>query len=420
MTRLLRVIVHNWPLKLAAIGLATLLYAGLVLSQSTQTFNGVIQVKVINQPEDTFMLKAVDPVTEVRYFSPSGAVPFTSTFTATVDVADVEPGSGPVSVPVVIESADARINVIGSTPDVVTIQLDELVTRENVPVMIDYGTPPEGFEVGDVTVTPPSVSVSGPASVVDRIVGVQGTVQIQPSGIMVDQDVLLTAVDEVGGTVSPVNVEPRTARVQIPVFQNRRSRTVPVRPVITGTPAAGFEVASVTVLPATVTVEGSAEQLSELAKADTEPVSVTGASGDIRTSIGLALPSGIVPLGDAEVTVTVTLRPVTATRTFETGVELTGTRSDLVYTVPVQSILVVIGGSVAELDRLEGAALVADLDVSGLAAGTTAVPVTVDLPVGLTLVSATPPTVQVTVTAAPVPSASPAGLVVPSASPAGG
>ena len=35
-TRVLGIIVHNWPLKLAAIGLATLLYGGLVLSQSTR------------------------------------------------------------------------------------------------------------------------------------------------------------------------------------------------------------------------------------------------------------------------------------------------------------------------------------------------------------------------------------------------
>ena len=40
MTRLLRFVIHNWPLKLAAIGLATLLYGGLVLSQTTQDFPG--------------------------------------------------------------------------------------------------------------------------------------------------------------------------------------------------------------------------------------------------------------------------------------------------------------------------------------------------------------------------------------------
>ena len=35
--RILLLLVHNWPLKLAAVGLATLLYGGLVVSQSTRT-----------------------------------------------------------------------------------------------------------------------------------------------------------------------------------------------------------------------------------------------------------------------------------------------------------------------------------------------------------------------------------------------
>ncbi len=264
------------------------------------------------------------------------------------------------------------------------------------------------------------MSVSGPATVVDQIVGVQGSVQIQASGISVDQDVALTPIDKLGNAVSPVNVQPRTARVKIPVFENRQSRTLPVRPVITGTPAAGFEVASVTVLPTAVTVEGGAEPLSQLAEADTEPVSVTGASSDIKTSVGLALPSGIVPLGDPQVTVSVTLRPVTSTRTFEAGVTLTGTREGLAYDVQIDRVLVTVGGSVADLDRLEGANLVADLDVSALEPGTSNVPVTLDLPAGLTLVSASPPTVPVTVVALPGASASPAGIVVPSSSPGGG
>lgn len=419
MTRLLRVVVHNWPLKLAAIGLATLLYAGLVLSQSTQTFNGIIPVTTVNQPDDTFMVKTLDPVTEVRYFSPTGAVPITSTFTATVDVGDVEPGSGPTSVPVIVTSTDDRINVIGSTPDVVTVQLDDLVTRADVPVMIDYGTPPEGYEVGDVTVTPPTVSVSGPASVVDQVVSVRGTVQIQASGISVDQDVLLAPIDNVGDAVSPVNVEPRTVRVQIPVFQNRQSLTVPVRPVIVGSPAAGFEVASVAVLPTAVTVQGGAEQLSTLAQADTEPVSITGASTDITAVVGLALPSGIVPLGDDRITVTVTLRPVTATRSFEGGINLVGGTTGRTYDIDVDRVLLIIGGSTADLDRLQGSSVVADIDVSDLEPGTTNVPVTVDLPAGLTLVSATPPTVAVTVVEL-APSASPAGVVPASPSPSGG
>ena len=84
---------------------------------------------------------------------------------------------------------------------------------------------------------------------------------------------------------------------------------------------------------------------------------------------------------------------------------------------------ITIGGSVADLDRLNGATLVVDLDVSGLKPGTTDVPVAIDLPPGLTLVSASPSKVPVTVTAPPVsptPSASlsPASAA-PSASPSG-
>ena len=46
MRRVLGIIVHNWPLKLAAIGLATLMYGGLALSQNTQTFQGVVPVRL--------------------------------------------------------------------------------------------------------------------------------------------------------------------------------------------------------------------------------------------------------------------------------------------------------------------------------------------------------------------------------------
>ena len=53
MRRIVGIIVHNWPLKLAAIGLATLMYGGLALSQNTQTFPGVIPVRYINEPKDT-------------------------------------------------------------------------------------------------------------------------------------------------------------------------------------------------------------------------------------------------------------------------------------------------------------------------------------------------------------------------------
>ncbi len=56
-------------------------------------------------------------------------------------------------------------------------------------------------------------------------------------------------VDKLGNALSPLDVTPATARVTIPVFSDQQSRTLPVNPVITGTPAAGFEIESVVVSP---------------------------------------------------------------------------------------------------------------------------------------------------------------------------
>ena len=62
-------------------------------------------------------------------------------------------------------------------------------------------------------------------------------------------------------------------------------------------------------------------------------------------------------------------------------------------------ILVTIGGSVADLDRMSGTAVVVDIDVTGLQPGTVTVDVTMNLPTGTTLVSASPASVSVTITA---------------------
>lgn len=421
MTRILGLVVHNWPLKLAAVGLASLLYGGLVLSESAATLPVSIQIEIVGQPDDTFMLKALPPVDEIRYLSPSGVPAISSTFTAEVDVSGVTPGSGPVSLPVVVKSIDQRITVVDWSPDRVTVQLDELVERE-VPVTVNPGTIPDGLGIGTTTVDPSTVIVSGPASVVGTVVAAQAAPVIQASGLSVDQDLALTAIDRLGDPVSPVKLEPDTARVQIPVFPNVDSRTITIGPVVTGTPAAGFEVATITADPTAVTVKGDAERLAALDSIETEPVSVSGASKTVEATVGLAPPDGVAPIDADTVRVTVTFRPVNSTRAFEVGFRYVGDDIAFRYSIPTDRVLVTIGGSVADLDRLDGATLVADLDVGDLRPGTTDVPVTMDLPEGLTLVSANPATIPVTVTAVPPAAASPSAppaSASPSASPSG-
>lgn len=411
MSRFARILVHNWPLKLAATGLAVLLYAGVLLSQNTQSYPGAIPVEVVGRPPGTVLLSPIPPVTLVRYFAPPDVNPVTGTFIASVNLSGVDPRAGSSSVAVTVRSVDPRINVLGSEPAFVSIRLERLKSK-TVPVRVSLGPLASGLDLGKTTFEPTTVTVSGPESAVAEVAAVRADVVIDPGGLDFDADVPLIPVDGIGNAVRPIEVSPATARVTIPVFTDRQSRSLPVTPVLTGTPAAGFEIAAVAVDPAVVTVEGDADQLAQLTQLDTLAVSVAGASSDVSATVALDAPTGVVPLGTDTVRVTVTFRPVTASRTFSAGLRLVGARPGLTYALSTDRILLTIGGSTGDLDRLSGATIVADLDVSALTSGTTSdVPVSVALPTGLTLVTSNPPsvTVEVGVPASGGPSPAPSG-----------
>jgi YbbR domain-containing protein len=404
----LRFIVRNWPLKLGAVALSMLLYGGLVLSQTTQEFRGSVPIETINQPSDVTVRSDLGAVSSIRYFAPSdlGLRVDSTSFRATVDLASVNPSGGPISLTVRVSAVDPRVQVLDYDPRRIIVTLDRVTSREVSVRPVVVGTVPPGLQLGVPTVDQTTAKVTGPAAVIAKVAEVLARFEIDPSGIDINRMVDLIAVDAAGEPLIPVDVEPASARVRVAVFTDRRTRTVPVSPVVVGTPAAGFEVASVSVLPIVVQVEGDANDLAALGSADTLPVSVTGISANLTAPVGLQLPSGVQAIGDGTVTVTITLRPLTGTRVFDAGLVLSGARSDRLYTLSTDRVLVTIGGSIADLDRLSGASLVLTLDVSGLDVGAHPVTPSANLTTGLVLLGVSPSPITVTI-AAPAPSPTP-------------
>jgi YbbR domain-containing protein len=414
MSRIVRFFVHNWPLKVAAIGLATLLYGGLVLSTTTQPFTGNVPIQVVNAPGDVIVLSNPGAVTRLRYVASAdlGLRIDSAAFRATVDLADVAPTGGPVSLDVRVEAVDSRVQVLDFEPRVIVVTLDNKGSKV-VPIRAVVGPAPSGLDVGDPLIEgATTATVSGPQSVVAQVAEVQARISIDGSGIDVNQLVDLLPVDAAGEPLAPIDVEPAQVRVRVPVFTDRRSKTLPVTPNVVGTPAAGFEVASIEVNPPVVSVEADANDLAGLDRADTLPISVSGASSQVSQTVGFALPDGVQALGTGTVQVTVTLRPVTGTRTFEAGLVLVGAEPDLVYALSTTRVLVTIGGSIADLDRLSGVDLVLSADVTGLGAGTHTVATSANLATGLTLVGSSPNPIEVIVSSpAASPGSSPAASV---------
>jgi len=405
-------IFRNWPLKVAAILLASLLYAGFIVSASAQTFQGRIPIQLRNQPDRTYVLNALEDVTSVRYLALGTDRPqvTSSSFTVEVDLAgvDAKPGAPAVSLAVVVRSVDpGAIQVIDFSPSRVTVRLDPVISRE-VPVRVDLGTVPPGLDVRDPVVSEDPVTVSGPDSYARFVVAAVARVRIDPSGLDVNETVGLQPVDASGEVVDGVDVQPSAVRVTIQIGSQLATRTLPVNPVLTGTPDPAAQITSVDVQPALVTVEGEADALAGLVSIKTRPVAISGATADITTEVGLDLPKGVAALGVEQVRVTIAISPRSGSRTFEVGIEIINANPDLQYRPAVDRVLLVLGGTLQALDTVDPSRITARLDVAGLGPGTSAIRVTVRLPAGVTLVSASPQEVSVTTTSLATPAPTPA------------
>ena len=409
MSRLLGLITHNWPLKLLAFLLAFLLYAGLVVSQSTFEFPTPVRIDVLNQPTGAVVLGNLPAVTRIRYYvtGDPGAGPTPASWRATVDLGGVDPKAGSTYAAVNVTSVDPRFVVIDYEPRGINIQLDPY-TSYTVPVRVNTGTPPANLEVGDPALSQKTVTVSGPDSIVKFVVAAQADVVIDPHGLFVDRDVPLIPIDNLGNQRSPVRVDPATVHVKIPVFSNAQAKSLVVNPAIVGTPPTGYSITSIVVDPVSVSVKGDPENLAGLTKADTASIPVGTATSTIDTQVALALPDGVVPLDVSTVHVKVTIEAEAGTRAFNAGIVLTGRQPGLTYGVNPLNAVVTVGGPVADLDRIDASGFVLSVDVSGLAVGTHEVELAPTLQAGLRLLGISPPTVVVTVTAGSGASAPPA------------
>jgi YbbR domain-containing protein len=398
-SRLFRAIVYNWPLKLAAIALATLLYAGLVVSQNAQSREVGVQIQAVNQQPNTILIGGLGEIQEVRYFVTNNTeVTVTSaSFTASVDLANVNPGPLTQSVRVNVDSADPRIQVLSAVPQFVAVRLETVATSD-VPVVVIPGALPPGMQVRPPVTSIQRATVRGAQSDVDRVTAARAAVPIDASGIDIDREFVLQPVDSLGEVVRGVDVEPTTVNVAMRVFKDRRTATVPVRPDITGDPASGFEVVRVDVTPSVITVEGDPSDLANVATAATQPISIEGRNSDVDADVPFALPAGVSSAESTTVHVHIAIRAITQSRNFTAGVSLVGARADRAYALPVDRVVVTISGTQADLDALSGTSILVSADVTSLDVGTHTVPLKVQIPAGLTVVATSPPDVSIQVT----------------------
>lgn len=356
-----------------------------------------IQVEAVNVRDSLGVANSL-PAVNVRVSAPSDAWEDLTAANLRVIVDLTGLGARQQEVPVQVEVSGVRgARIVDTDPREITVNLEALVSKV-VPVEARaVGSLPIGYELGDITPTTPSVTVTGPESLVELVAEAAADVIVTGLTVSVEQTVSLKPLGAGGSEIRGVRLDPSTVRVALGVNQSTIVRTVPLTVEVSGTPAPGFRVTSVSIAPPAVQVQGPLEAVQQVDAISLAPVNVNGARSDIVRSVAIPLSEDLQFVSTERATITVTIEAVegsTRTSTFPVPVNL---GDGLQASFDPANIEVELTGPLPVLNALPPGEFAAEVDLTGLSPGTYTLPVRMRLPEGVTSTSVQPGSVTVTI-----------------------
>ncbi len=375
-----------------------------------------LSLEVVNLPQGLVLFEPVTERVSVTLRAPQNTWEELSpkNFRAFVDLSDLGPGIHEVPVQVRCAECDQRrITMLGTSPDKITVRLDEVMERQMQVVVEVLDNPAPGYTYRVPEVTPHQVQVTGPRTQVEQVVKVTARLFLLGSKVDVGRQVSVFPQDNQGRTVSKVDVIPATVAVRVPIVERQGYKEVSVKVVTVGTPHPGYYISNITAEPSTLTVFGQPVLLEQAPGViETEPVDLSDAKTTVAKRVGLVVPEGLSILNQPRsVLVRIEVSPILAGQTFEVPVQLRGLGPGLQATPSPETVEVILSGPLPELQELQLTDIQVLLELANLGRGTFKVAPTVIKPHTLKVESIVPEQVEVVISAAPTPTVTPVATI---------
>lgn len=322
-------------------------------------------------------------------------------FTASVDLTGY--GVGAHDFPVTVDVNDPRVTLLSLSPPSLRIQLDPLVSKDMTVAVQVLDAPAFGYDWQTPIVTPPTVTVSGPATQVDLVDQIYAPVYLLNAKSQVERTVELIPTNRQDQPVEGVRISTTFANVVVPVEQWPGRKEVAVRTNLVGQPSPGYRLSTVRTEPSTVVLQGAADVLATVPGfIETEALSIEGATTEVRRRLNLVVPTGVTVFDGNTVQAAVSISPVEGGSTVNVRPIVQGLGSGLEATVSPERVDVILSGPIPLLDSLNTDDMFVILDLSGLLPGTHVVTPRVVLPDGIVGEGVLPETAEVVISAQPV------------------
>jgi YbbR domain-containing protein len=392
-------VISDWPVKVMCILAAMFLWIYVASGQSTiGKFPSKIPIKAENV--QTGLIPVYDDNEVELQISAEPAVwnkLSTDSFMATVDLSGLSEGT--YQLPVSVISGVEGVQIVKKTPDKIMVSLEPIIKKTVSVNRKIQGSPADGMVVGNVTFDFPTVEVSGPKSIVEGISEAIVVVDLNGEANNFDKTISLQAFDEKGDEISGVIFNPMEVKTTVTVVKAGNSKTVGIRPQITGNPIDGFYISKVTVSPNLVSVTGADNVLSNLNYLDTAPVDVSGVSGSVDKTVSLTIPDGVAldKNQPSKIKVSIVASENIISRVIPATIAPQNL-DNLTFSINPQIISVSVSGTQSQINNLSAGDISWIVDLSGKAAGTYSVDViTSDIkaPSGVVVNSFTPTAVSI-------------------------
>lgn len=290
------------------------------------------------------------------------------------------------------EEAGVGFEILNRDPFMVEVKIEKKISKEFPVTLSLEGGAEKNLVLGDVTVLPETVTVSGAKSAVEQVVTVEGLLPVDTTTDIIDRKVTLRPCDKEGTLVKSVSLSEKEAHVVAGMYEGKE---ISLKVDLRGMVAEGYGIGEVTMTPQKVTVYGDKAILKGLTICQLPEVSVEGATKDVVQSFAIQdwLPEGVALVEDATAKVRVHILEQSKVTMYLPVDKIAINGADTAqwqYHFVDEEVQVQCTGPAEVMKTLTGGEITGSIDVAGLGQGQKKVEVKVNLPQKVTVVGTAP------------------------------
>ena len=308
----------NLGLKIIAIIFAVFLWLIVVNLDnpvSTQTFSEVpvtiINEDIILSAGDTYQVLGEEKVSVVISATRQVRQKLTKEdIVATADIKEMDTSTGLVPIKISIPNYAGKYESAEAAPRNLQIQREKSGKKVlSLTVSTGDSKVRDGYILGDMTVNPDKVTITGPESILDQIDRAVALIDVEGLAKDSEETAKLELYDISGNPISQTRLGNNLGEGGITVsVEVLKIKSVPILLTVSGTPAEGYKYTGYSSEPETVQIYGEKDVIDKIEEIDVPAIDVSEASEPVQKSVNISeyLPKGVQLVDEKTANVTVT------------------------------------------------------------------------------------------------------------------